>query len=238
LPRNGDRTTCTRGLTGRSCPCCVERAASQRSSAVGDFGSIERARGPRQIESAIREVQSVVEAAQPQNRLATIARLERELQELQQLIRAIDRQLEGIAAAHLTKIGPRAETPAELAQRVVKERDAYAWFADRPPRFSAEIPFSDREITALYEARRRCNDLLDHIGAYLPSSTDIPAAEVIVRCHEDLLAAAAHELEAASGPARPLRISPPDAVRAHDLARIMHDGEGSETAVARSERFT
>lgn len=179
--------------------------------------------GLRQIESAIREVQGVVEGAQPQNRRATIARLERELQGLQQRIRAIDLELDSLAAAHLTKIGPRAETAAELAQRIVKERETYGWFTDRPPRFSAETALSDREITALYEARRRCKDLLDHLEAALPSSTDIPRADDVVRCHEDLLAAAAHERDVASGPARALRISPENAARSQRLAQNLDD---------------
>lgn len=179
--------------------------------------------GLRQIESAIREVQAVVEGAQPQNRRATIARLETELQGLQQQVRGIDLELDNLATAHLTKIGPRAETPAELAQRIVKEREAYAWFTDRPPKFSAETALSDQEITALYEVRRRCKDLLDHLEARLPSSMDVPCTDDVVRCHEDLLAAAAHERDAASGPARVLRISPENAARSQTLAQNLDD---------------
>ena len=70
--------------------------------------------GLRQIESAVREIQSVVEGTQPQNRRTTIARLEKELEGVQKNISAIDRELDNIASAHLTKIGPRGETPAEL----------------------------------------------------------------------------------------------------------------------------
>ncbi len=179
--------------------------------------------GLRQIESAIREVQAVVEGSQPQNRRATITRLERELQGLQQQICTIDLELDNLAAAHLTKIGPRAETPAELAQRIVKEREAYAWFSDRPLKFSAETALADQEIMALYGARRRCKDLLDHLEARLPSSIDVPSADDVVRCHDDLLAAAAHERDAASGPARALRISPEDAARAQMLAQHLDD---------------
>jgi AAA domain len=75
--------------------------------------------GLRQIESAIREIQGVVEGTQPQNRRATITRLERELEGLRKRIGDIDYELDAIALAHLTKLGPRGETPAELAQRVV-----------------------------------------------------------------------------------------------------------------------
>ena len=91
--------------------------------------------GLRQIESAIREIQSVVEGTQPQNRRTTIARLEKELEGLRKRVGEIDQELDAIALAHLTKLGPRGETPAELAQRVVAEREAFQWFVDRPLTF-------------------------------------------------------------------------------------------------------
>jgi hypothetical protein len=69
--------------------------------------------GLRQVESAIREIQGVVEGTQPQNRRATIARLEKELEGLRKRIGEIDQELDAIASAHLAKLGPRGETPAE-----------------------------------------------------------------------------------------------------------------------------
>jgi AAA domain len=85
--------------------------------------------GLRQIESAIREIQSVVEGTQPQNRRTAITRLEQELEGRRKRIGEIDSELDTIASAHLTKMGPRGETPAELAQRVVAQRDAFHCFA-------------------------------------------------------------------------------------------------------------
>jgi very-short-patch-repair endonuclease len=179
--------------------------------------------GLRQIESAIREVQSIVEETQPQNRRTTIARLEQELVGLEQHIRAIDLELDEIASAHLTKLGPRGETPAELAQRIVRERDAYAWFTDRPTKFSAETALSDRGISALYEARRHCKDFLDHIEASLPSPSDLPTVEDITLVHDHLVAAAAHEQDVAAGPARALQITEENAERAQVLAHVLDE---------------
>ena len=62
--------------------------------------------GLRQIESAIREIQGVVEGTQPQNRRATIARLEQELEGLRKRIVAIDQELDAIASAHLDENRP------------------------------------------------------------------------------------------------------------------------------------
>src|SRR5262249_18925340 len=105
--------------------------------------------GLRQVESAIREIQGVVEGTQPQNRRATISRLETELDGLRKRVGSIDSELDTIASAHLTKIGPRGETPAELARRIVAERDAFSWFTDRPSRFASETPLDEKDIASL-----------------------------------------------------------------------------------------
>lgn len=174
--------------------------------------------GLRQVESAIREIQGVVEGTRPENRRTTIARLEKELLGLQQKICVIDAELDAIALAHMSKIGPRAEMPAELAQRIVRERDAYAWFSDRPDRFAADSSITDSEISELFEARRHCGSLLDHLEAKLPSAADLPDGDALARCHEDLIAALQHQTDVAKGPARSLKVAGDNAAAAQRLA--------------------
>jgi hypothetical protein len=179
--------------------------------------------GLRQIESTIREIQSVVEGTQPQSRRATIARLEQELDGLRKRIAAIDQQLDAIASAQLTKIGPRGETPAELALRIVAERDAYLWFVDRPLRFASDTGLDDRNLAALFEARTRCGDLIDHLKAKLPSPLDLPDADAVARWHTELITAAEHGEAAGQGPARALRINAENAIEAQALAQTLDD---------------
>jgi very-short-patch-repair endonuclease len=179
--------------------------------------------GLRQIESAIREIQSVVEGTQPQNRRTTITRLEKELEGLRKRIGEIDQELDRIASAHLTKIGPRDETPAELAQRVVAERGAFQWFVDRPERFVSETSLEERNVAALFEARVRCGELIDHLTTDLPSPLDLPDADTIARWHNDLVAAAEHGKAAGQGPARSLRITAENAAEAQSLAQTLDD---------------
>jgi very-short-patch-repair endonuclease len=163
--------------------------------------------GLRQVENAIREIQSVVESSQPQNRRAVISRIEAELDGLRQRIAAIDFELDKMATAHLTRIGPRGETPAEVAKRIVAERDAYVWFKDRPHRFASETSLEERLLSELFAARSRCGDLIDHLHAKLPSPQDLPAANDVAGWHDDLIAAAEHQQAAAQGPVRNLRIA-------------------------------
>ena len=163
--------------------------------------------GLRQVESAIREIQGVVEGSQPQSRRAAIARIETELNGLRQRIAAIDVELDRMAMAHLTKIGPRGETPAEVAKRIVAERDAFSWFTDRPQRFASETSLDERTLAALFAARTRCADLIDHLSAALPSPHDLPTPNDVAGWHEDLISAAQHQQAAASGPVRNLRVT-------------------------------
>ncbi|MGH6877442.1 MAG: AAA domain-containing protein [Rhizomicrobium sp.] len=179
--------------------------------------------GLRQIESAIREIQGVVEGTLPQNRRATITRLEQELDGLRKRIGAIDQELDAIASAHLTKIGPRGETPAELAQRVVAEGEAFRWFVDRPLRFVSETGLEDRNLATLFEARIRCGELIDHLKAKLPSPLDLPDGDTVARWHDDLIASAEHGEAAGQGPARVLRISAENVAKALALAQTLDD---------------
>ena len=179
--------------------------------------------GLRQVESAIREIQSVTEGTRPQNRRATILRIEKEIQGLREQVQVIDRGLEQIAQAHLSKVGPRSETPAELAKRIVSERDAHRWFVDRPARFASEIGIADLDVLAAGEARRRTGDLIDHFGVVLPSPADLPNAESVAKWHEDLTAAGQHNEAARSGPARSLHISHEDAEKGLQLAKTLDE---------------
>jgi very-short-patch-repair endonuclease len=179
--------------------------------------------GLRQIENTIREIQSVIEATQPQNRRTTILRLERELDGLRKRIAEIDRDLDAIALAHLTKIGPRGETPAELAQRIVAERDAFDWFLDRPLRFAEETSLDERRISELFKARIRCGELMDHLDASLPSPLDLPDTELVIRWHNDLIGAAEQSQAAGRGPVRNLRITGENAAQAQSMAQVLDD---------------
>ncbi len=179
--------------------------------------------GLRQIEGAIREIQSVVELTRPESRRASISRIEREIQDLQGRIQAIDDQLDKIAAAHLTKMGPRGETQAELAQRVVAERDAYLWFVDRPLKFAAETGLADKDISALAQARGRLGGFLDHLGVAFPDPSDLPDANSVASWHDDLVTAAQQEEVVRAGPALAVHITGENSHQALALANVLED---------------
>lgn len=166
--------------------------------------------GLRQIESAIREIQSVVEGTTREQRLDAIRRMETDIEELEARLVQIDLDLDGIAAAHFNKIGPRGETPAQLAQRLVSEREAFRWFVDRPSRFTSETELSEADIAAIRTSRRRVGKLIDHLGAVVPSPADLPTPENIRMWHEDLVRADDLLKRAKSGPIPSISLNPGD----------------------------
>jgi hypothetical protein len=148
--------------------------------------------GLKQVEHAVREIQSVVEGSSPEERVTAIRRLEAEIEHLRSKLDEIDRALDSIAKVHLSKIGPRNETPAEVAKRLVHERETFRWFTDTPSKFASETGLNEQDMAALGRARRRARKHLNHLHATLPSPADLPTSEVVRRCHEDLLRA--HDL--------------------------------------------
>jgi very-short-patch-repair endonuclease len=188
--------------------------------------------GLRQVENAIREIQSVTEGARPQSRHAAIVRIEKEIQGLRAQLQSIDRELEDIAQAHLSKIGPRGETPAEVAKRITLERDVYAWFSDRPLRFASETGITDLDVLAATDARRRVGELIDHAGAVLPAPTDLPDADAVAKWHQDLIDAAEHGEEVRLGPARSVHVSHEEARKGLLLAKTLNGMAQVVTAVS------
>jgi very-short-patch-repair endonuclease len=174
--------------------------------------------GLRQLESAIGEIQAVVEGTLPENRHSAIRRMEVEIDGLRQRIKAIDDELDSIAIAHLSSIGPRGETPAELARRAVTAPENFAWFTDRPTVYAAQACFGVEDVAALAQARRRIGDLLDHIESELPSAAQLPAPEVIRSWHDDVVRAGQLRETANTGPVRVLRLTSESVEKALKLA--------------------
>ena len=194
--------------------------------------SSERA-GMRQIETAIREIQSVVEESRPEIRLSAIRRCEAEILKIRQRLTAIDREIDAIAAPQSMPLGPRGEWPAELARRVGSERAARAWFEDAPELFSTETALSDKELEAIRKAREAIGPLLEHVDTKLPECRALPSVEDIALWHDQLLDARSSEREAARGPAAGLRVTLDQAQAASRLARSLRELAAATEAMDR-----
>ncbi len=186
--------------------------------------------GMRQVEAAIREIQSVVEESRPEIRLSAIRRCDSEIVKIRHRMAAIDVELEAIAQHQTAPIGPGAVAPADLARKLDTARDTHSWFTDRPLSFVQDTGLTDEIMTALAEARQEAGDLLDHGDTALPDLDALPRAETAACWHEDLVRARSVATTAAQGPAPDLHIAPDrieDADRAvkalRDLAASWED---------------
>ena len=102
--------------------------------------------GLRQIESAIREIQSVVEGTQPQNRRATIARLEKELEGLRKRISEIDQELDAIAIGASDKNRPARRDAGRTGAARRRRARSLSVVCGPPVRFVSETSLDEREL--------------------------------------------------------------------------------------------
>ena len=177
--------------------------------------------GLRQVETAIREIQSVVEESRPDIRLSAIRRCEAEILKVRGRIAAIDAEMEGLAEQQLQRLGPDQDTPVELARRHLSMRDATRWFSDRPELFAAESGLADADMDQLAAARWAARDVLAEIDAELPAEGLLPSVEQVLSWHADIRQARSRDKDGAQGPLPVLRIGPAEAVAADDAARAL-----------------
>lgn len=88
--------------------------------------------GFKQVETAVRLLQSIVEALKPSEQTRLIRDIERSIIEMRRRLALVDLEIERIAQAHLTEVPPIGKRPAEVARFVAQARQRFAWFTDRP----------------------------------------------------------------------------------------------------------
>lgn len=151
--------------------------------------------GLKQLEATIGILASKIASLNPGSTERDIADSEQRITELQRRIRKIDAEMRDFADKHLRRVGGGQDSdgilPIELAERIVRDRDRYGWFVDRPELSEASKPkFMDEDIAAARTARKVLGGDLDYIGATIPSISDLPDAATLAAIHQDLASAA------------------------------------------------
>ena len=170
--------------------------------------------GFRQLESAVRELQSIVENIRGPDQLRSIRDTEAVITGLRDQLAATDREIEEFAHRQLAPAfgGKRA---ADLAETVVAAADCHEWFSDRPTIASAEAAPTDQQMNALREARAHLGARLEYLGVSLPSLDDLPDGDTIAKWHDDLQRAKAYGEAAKQAPSIQIRL---DSIEAADAA--------------------
>jgi very-short-patch-repair endonuclease len=193
--------------------------------------------GFKQVETAVRLLQSIVEALKPSEQARLIRDIERSIIEMRRRLDVVDSEIAKIAQAHLTEVPPIGKRPAELAQFVAQARQRFAWFTDRPVQFTAELDIDDQEIAELRSARVKLANRIEHISATLPSIHDLPEGRVIARLHENLIEAEEHSKIATQDRSLAVRVTSPDSLRDAELALKALDALLNVRAVIEKRRW-
>ena len=167
--------------------------------------------GFKQLETAIRLLQSVVEAIRPGEQARVIKDVETAILRMRERLAAVDAEIAGIAAAQLAEAPGFGKTPAELADLVAGSRERFAWFTDRPTDAATRAP-SDADMAALRAARIAAGTRIEHLAALLPPVDDLPDGNAVGALHDDLIRAAQLGEHAAQDRALAIRIRTPEAL--------------------------
>lgn len=179
--------------------------------------------GLKQLEGAIRLLQSIVQTLRPGEQSRLIKDIERSIIGMRQRIAAIDAEIEGTARVQLSEVQGRGMLPAQLAKAVVANRASCDWFSDRPTLFLSESGLVTADVDRLRRARLSLGKHIQYLDAVLPSVSDLPTGAVLAQLHADILSADAHAARAASDPAFVPRITSPQAITAAERAAHLLD---------------
>jgi len=168
--------------------------------------------GLKQIEGAVRLLQSVVQNVRPSEQARTIGELERSIVTTRARLVHVDARLTEIAQAQLRPIPGAEVPPAELAKTVVARRTECEWFVDRPQRFAAEAGVSEKTISVARDSRRILGKRIEHLGAELPSVADLPVGRAVAAIHSDLVRASELNHRAARDASIRVRLPTPSAI--------------------------
>ena len=141
--------------------------------------------GFKQLETAVRLLQSVVESIKPSEQSRLIRDLEASVVGLRTRLEEVDKEIERFALLQLAPTEWRAARGACKTECLLGR--AIQVVRGSPGAVRAGCGLSDDEISALRAARVTLGSRLEHLDAVLPSVEDLPDGEVIARLHEDLV---------------------------------------------------
>jgi hypothetical protein len=163
--------------------------------------------GYKQLEGAVRLLQSIVESLRPNEQLRLIADLEASIIGMRGRIRNIDAEIGKLAELQLSAVPGQKIRPAELAAAVVAEGSRHDWFTDRPKVFSAEAALSDDDVARIRAARAALGARIEYLQAGLPSTSDLPRGRALAHLHADILRADAFRAQAQNDASIVIRIN-------------------------------
>lgn len=180
--------------------------------------------GLKQVETAARLMQSIIQNLIPSQQRTIISELEANIVGMRNKLASVDKQIAEIANKQLSLVPNLQITPGELAERVVKSREKYGWLTDSPTKFSNEIEITDDDIHSLGNARQALGNNLVFIDDILPSINELPEAIQISEWHEGIVRANALTEKLTTNKDYSIKLSTfEDAEAADKIAKALQD---------------
>ncbi|ABE37829.1 DNA helicase, putative [Rhodopseudomonas palustris BisB5] len=174
--------------------------------------------GFKQLEGAVRLLQSIIESIRPGEQHRLIRNLENSIIGMRGRIAEIDAEIGRLAEKQLSAVPGSDLRPAELAAAVVASGDKYSWFVDRPAAFAADATFDDGDFERIREARLALGARIEHLRVDLPSVADLPSGRVLANLHLDIQRTDSLNAEAAKDVSLVLRLHSVEALEKAELA--------------------
>jgi very-short-patch-repair endonuclease len=157
--------------------------------------------GLQQFQDSVDEIASRLQRIKPREARAQIADLDRRIEQIHAELAGLDRQVDQLGRAGLTPVeldGKRIE-PVQAAREVAAQMELADWLPDRIDTMRSHDPgFTDDDIAALREARKRVGDKLPYLDAALPAPEALPDPDAVEKLHRDLTEA--EELDRSTRP--------------------------------------
>ena len=139
----------------------------------------------KHAETVVGRLLSIVESMNLRDQVDQVNRLERDIIVTSQDISRLDDEIADIASRNLQHPSGAADLSFDAVKTLITDRDAYAWFSDRPTRILAESDALVSAVQLAREARLRLGGELKYIDEKPPEIATLPDAAVLMRLHED-----------------------------------------------------
>jgi very-short-patch-repair endonuclease len=196
--------------------------------------------GMKQFEHSVQAIATNVANMQPARIEAQIAQHEARLVELHEKIAALDHAITELASRQLAKIkADEGEvSPEELARMVVDQEPLHNWLTDELDPAKARDPsFTNEDISALREARRRVGQDLKYLTCELPATDSLLNGDALLALHKDLQRSRSIDLAVSEGAVWPLIDTTPATFdNAKALFERLARGEALKSQIAANAR--
>jgi hypothetical protein len=140
----------------------------------------------KHAETVVGRLLSIVETTDLRAQAEQINALERDIIATSHAISCLDDEFADIASRGMPHASGASDLPLDTLTTLIANREAYAWFTDRPARFLSETDPLIVAVDEVREARLRLADELRYVDEEPPELASLPDVATIARLHKDL----------------------------------------------------